>query len=65
VYDRRIDLPIDRTIAPVIGLADLIELKRAAGRVRDLEDVGALLALPEGGTDDRQDSRPGCIRLGP
>ena len=56
VYDRRIDLPIDRTIAPVIGLADLIELKRAAGRVRDLEDVGALLALAEGGTDDRQDS---------
>ena len=54
VYDRRIDLSIERTSAPVIGLADLIELKQAAGRHRDLEDVRALQALSEDGTDGGQ-----------
>lgn len=51
VYGRKIELPIERTIAPVIGLADLIELKQAAGRHRDLEDVKALQVLSKDGTD--------------
>lgn len=54
VYDRRVELPIERTIAPVMGLGDLIELKRASGRSRDLEDVRALQGLSEDGTDDGQ-----------
>jgi len=51
VYVRRIDVPVGRTHAPVIALDDLIELKRAAGRNRDLDDVQALLALGGGGED--------------
>ena len=51
VYGRKIELPIERTIAPVIGLADLIELKQAAGRHRDLEDVKVLQVLSKDGTD--------------
>ena len=54
VYARRIDLPIERTSAPVIGLSDLIKLKQAAGRQRDLDDVRALRALSEDGTDGGQ-----------
>ena len=51
VYARRIDVRIERARAPVIALDDLIALKRAAGRNRDLEDVQALLALGVGGED--------------
>jgi predicted nucleotidyltransferase len=47
VWERRIDVALDRTIAPVIGLEDLINLKLEAGRPRDIEDVGALKTLAE------------------
>ena len=47
VWERRIDVALDRTSAPVIGLEDLIDLKLEAGRPRDIEDVGALKTLAE------------------
>lgn len=37
---------------PVISVPDLIEMKRAAGRSRDLEDVEALVRLSEGASDE-------------
>ena len=48
VWERRIDVTLDRTFAPVIGLEDLINLKQEAGRPRDLEDVDALKTLTKG-----------------
>ncbi len=51
VWERRIDVTLDRTIAPVIGLEDLINLKQEAGRPRDLEDVCALKTLAENNHD--------------
>lgn len=53
VWARRIDVALDRTIAPVIGLQDLIILKQEAGRPRDIEDVGALKILAESNHDPK------------
>jgi hypothetical protein len=38
-WDRKVDVPLGSTIAPVVGLDDLLSVKRDAGRARDLEDV--------------------------
>ncbi|MCI0339873.1 MAG: hypothetical protein L0216_01770 [Planctomycetales bacterium] len=45
VYSRAVRLRLATTEAPVIGLEDLIALKRAAGRPQDLTDCEALEAL--------------------
>ncbi len=45
VYERALRVPLDTTEATVVALADLVHLKRKAGRPLDLEDVRALLAL--------------------
>lgn len=39
-------------VATFVGLADLLEMKRRAGRPQDLVDVEALRALHEEGSDD-------------
>jgi hypothetical protein len=50
VWERRVDVPLERTAAPVVCVEDLLTLKRRAGRARDLEDVAALESLTrEGG----------------
>jgi predicted nucleotidyltransferase len=45
VYARALRVPLERTEATVIALADLIALKRQVGRPRDQEDIAALEAL--------------------
>ena len=50
-WDRRIDVPLEHTHAPVVCLDDLLALKRTSGRARDLEDVAALEALRNGSDD--------------
>jgi predicted nucleotidyltransferase len=47
VYARALRVPLERTEATVIGLMDLIALKKQVGRPRDQEDVAALEALRE------------------
>ena len=46
-YQRRVDVALEQASVPVIGLADLIDLKQRADRPRDQEDVAALRALSE------------------
>lgn len=41
-WERRIDVPFDDTLVPVIGRDDLLASKRASGRPQDLADVEAL-----------------------
>jgi hypothetical protein len=51
VYERSLEVPLDRERARVIALEDLLAMKRAVDRPRDREDVEALEAL----RDDRED----------
>jgi uncharacterized nucleotidyltransferase DUF6036 len=45
-YDRALSVPIqDDVHVTVVALEDLVAMKRAAGRARDLEDIEALLEL--------------------
>lgn len=44
-YARALHADLGTTTVPVASLADLIELKRRAGRAQDLEDVRALEAI--------------------
>ena len=44
-WQRRVEVPVQRTTAPVLCLDDLLFLKRRAGRRRDLEDIAALEAI--------------------
>jgi len=44
-WDRRINVAIADTFAPVVSLDDLLALKKAAGRARDRDDIAALEAL--------------------
>ena len=44
-WQRRIEVQLAETIAPVVGLEDLLTLKRTAGRALDLEDAAMLEAL--------------------
>ncbi len=48
VYERSIPVKLDVTQARVIGLDDLIFLKRQAGRLQDLADIEALHDLVDG-----------------
>ena len=48
VYSRALRVPLDRTEATVISAADLITLKRQAGRPQDLADIEALNQLSNG-----------------
>lgn len=45
VYSRALRVPLKRTEVTVIGLEDLIALKRQVGRPRDEEDIAALESL--------------------
>lgn len=51
VHARALRVPLRTTTATVVGLEDLKTLKRAAGRPRDLDDLEALAALDEKGSD--------------
>jgi predicted nucleotidyltransferase len=51
-WERRLDVPLAATSAPVVCLEDLLALKRAAGRARDLEDVAVLETLSLADDDD-------------
>lgn len=50
-WQRRLDVDLETTRAPVVDRADLIELKRSAGRPQDLADVAALEALHQADDD--------------
>lgn len=49
---RKVDVELAGTVATVIGLEDLLALKRSAGRARDLEDVAVLERLASGPGDE-------------
>ena len=47
VRDRAVEVDLDGTQLAVIGLDDLIRMKRSAGREQDLADIRGLTALDE------------------
>jgi hypothetical protein len=47
VYRRALRIPLEEVEATVVSREDLVAMKRAAGRARDLEDIEALLELSE------------------
>lgn len=49
---RRVDVPLESTTAPVVCLEDLLTIKRAAGRARDLDDVAVLEILSRAEDDE-------------
>ena len=51
-FDRAVRLKLQGTEIAVAAIEDLIALKRAAGRPRDLEDIAALESLKSAGGDD-------------
>jgi hypothetical protein len=51
-WGRRVEVDLARTTAPVVSLQDLLDLKMAAGRARDLEDVAVLTDIAREGDDD-------------
>ena len=51
-WQRRVMVELAGTIAPLVSLDDLLDLKKAAGRPRDLEDVAVLIDLAGEGGDD-------------
>ncbi len=50
-WQRRVEVALATTVAPVVSFDDLVALKRRAGRPRDLDDVAVLLSLREGDDD--------------
>ena len=52
-YGRALHADIGGTVVTVASLADLIALKRAAGRARDLEDIAALEAIAKTGSAEK------------
>jgi hypothetical protein len=57
-FERACFVDLGGTAVPVIGMADLIELKRRADRPRDREDIEALRALaPPGGASRPETGR--------
>jgi hypothetical protein len=53
VWRGRVELPFEGGSLPVIGMAELIRNKRAAGRPKDLGDVAALEASRRGKSKSR------------
>ncbi len=51
-WERKVDVVLPNTVATIVGLQDLLELKRSAGRARDLEDVSVLEALAQSSDDE-------------
>src|SRR4051794_24347623 len=51
LYSRSIAVELGKTTASLASIDDLIVMKRAAGRPRDLEDIEALLRLKEASDD--------------
>lgn len=51
-WERRASVAVSGTLVPVLGLQDLIQLKRSAGRTQDLADADALPRLPGGPRED-------------
>jgi hypothetical protein len=47
VYRRALRVPLHEVEAAVVSREDLVAMKRAAGRTRDIEDIEALLDLSE------------------
>lgn len=45
VYGRALSVPLQDVRVMVVALKDLVAMKRAAGRARDLEDIEALQEL--------------------
>ena len=45
-WPHRLEATIDGQVLPLLGRADLITNKRAAGRPKDLLDVDALIGAP-------------------
>jgi predicted nucleotidyltransferase len=54
LYSRAVRVDIGRTTVSIAAISDLIAMKRAAGRPRDVEDIEALLHLQEA-NDKRSD----------
>lgn len=52
VWRRRVEVELEGTTTFIVALDDLMVLKRAAGRARDLEDIEALEDLAQGAGDD-------------
>jgi hypothetical protein len=52
VYARSLEVGLDRERVRVIGLDDLLAMKRSVGRHRDQEDVEALEALKDAADDE-------------
>ncbi|HMV65490.1 MAG TPA: hypothetical protein PKA64_01475 [Myxococcota bacterium] len=46
-WSRRVDVDIHPTVVHVAAIEDLVSMKRAAGRAKDLADIDALMALEE------------------
>ncbi len=51
-WRRKVDVELTETVATIVGLKDLLELKRSAGRARDIEDVAVLEGLAQGSDDE-------------
>lgn len=49
VYRRALRVPLQSVQATVVSRDDLVAMKQAAGRARDLDDIAALSELPEDG----------------
>jgi predicted nucleotidyltransferase len=52
LWDRSVEFELPTTYVRVVSVADLIRLKRAAGRPLDVTDIEALQALQQDGGDD-------------
>ena len=48
VYRRALRVPLEQVQVTVVSRDNLVAMKQAAGRARDIEDVEALLGLSEG-----------------
>ena len=51
-WGRKVDVALTNTVATIVGIEDLLELKRTAGRARDLDDVAVLEGLSDGHGDE-------------
>jgi hypothetical protein len=52
VFRRRVEVELDGSTTFIVGLDDLVALKKASGRAQDLEDIEALQDLARGAAGD-------------